>query len=68
MDAKKKAAYRLGAIVLVGLAVLTIIEYYVAILMTSAIPALFAIALIKAWAIFQYYMHVSSLWREEEHE
>ncbi len=65
MEAKKKTAFRQGVMVLIGLAVLTIIEYYVSFLPTSAIPALFIIALAKAWAIIKYFMHVASLWAEE---
>jgi hypothetical protein len=67
VEEKKKAAYRLGVIVLIGLAVLTVIEYYVSFLPTTATPALFVLALAKAWAIIKYYMHVSSLWSEEGH-
>ena len=66
MNEKKKAAYRLGVMVLIGLAVLTIIEFYVALLPSGAITALFIIALIKAWAILQYFMHIKNLWAEEE--
>ena len=67
MEAKKKALYRRGIIVLIVLAVLTAVEYYVAFLPTTATPALFVIAIIKAWVILQYFMHVSSLWSEEGH-
>ncbi len=67
MEAKKKTLYRRGFIVLIALAVLTAIEYYVALLPNSATPALFVIAIIKAWAILQYFMHAYMLWSEEEH-
>ena len=67
MQEKKKALYRRGVIVLVVLAVLTGVEYYVAFLPTSATPALFILALTKAWIILQYFMHVSTLWSEEGH-
>ena len=67
MDKKKKAAFSLGVKVLIALAVLTVIEYFVAFLPNSATPTLFVIAIIKAWAIMQYFMHVSALWSEEEH-
>ncbi|GAB4442407.1 MAG: hypothetical protein Fur0044_38820 [Anaerolineae bacterium] len=65
MNVKKKAAFRLGMMVLIGLAVLTGLEYYVSFLPTSATPALFVIALVKAWAIIKYFMHIASLWAEE---
>ena len=67
MQEKKKVLYRPGLIVLIVLAVLTAVEYYIALLPNTATPALFIIALIKAWAILQYFMHVSSLWSEEGH-
>ncbi len=67
MEAKKQALYRRGFIVLIVLAVLTALEYYVALLPNTATPALFIIALVKAWAILQYFMHVYTLWSKEEH-
>ncbi len=66
MNKEKKAAYRQGVIVLIVLAVLTAIEFAVALLPANAIPILFVIALIKAWAVLQYFMHLSTLWSEEE--
>jgi heme/copper-type cytochrome/quinol oxidase subunit 4 len=68
MDEKKKATFRLGVMVLIGLAVLTAIEYGVAFLPATATPTLFVVAIIKAWLILQYFMHVSTLWSEEGHE
>lgn len=65
MEAKKKVAFRQGWIVLFGLAILTIIEYYASFLATSATVILFIIGLIKAWAIIKYFMHISTLWTEE---
>jgi len=67
MEAKKKAAFRLGIYVLIGLALLTGIEYYIAWVSPTALTILFVIALLKAAAIIQYFMHVTSLWSEEEH-
>ncbi len=63
MEAKKKAAYKLGIIVLAGLAVLTGIEYF----LIGATVFLFIIAFIKAWAILYYFMHISNLWSEGGH-
>ena len=65
MNEKKSAVYRQGLIVLVGLAVLTAVEYGVSFL-DAAFTALFIIGLFKAWLILQYYMHVAKLWSEEE--
>lgn len=68
MEAKKAAKLRLGWIVIGGLAVLTAVEYWVAVAIHSnPLPYLAVIALIKAWLIIQYFMHVTQLWRKEEH-
>lgn len=64
--ASRKAAYRQGLLVLVGLAVLTAIEYAIAVLLEGATAILFIVALAKAGVILQYYMHVSRLGGEEE--
>jgi len=61
---KRAAAYRLGAMVLAALAVLTAIEFIIG-RGGTAIAALFIIGFLKAGLILQYYMHVSLLWSEE---
>lgn len=66
MDLQKKAAMRQGNIVIAVLALLTIVEFVVAILQGTAV-FLFIIALIKAALVVQYFMHVYRLWREENH-
>lgn len=66
MNEKKAAAYRLGLITLVILAVLTVIEYFVSIYLGSLV-LLFIIAVIKAAIIVQNFMHITRLWREESH-
>ncbi len=66
MNDKKAAAYRLGLITLVILAVLTIAEYFVSIYLGSLV-LLFIIAVIKAAVIVQNFMHITRLWREESH-
>lgn len=66
MNDKKAAAYRLGLITLVILAVLTIVEYVVAVYLGSLV-LLFIIALVKAAVIVQNFMHIARLWREESH-
>ena len=63
MEEKKKAAFRLGIYVLIGLAVLTGIEFF----LSGQTALLFVVGLAKAWAIIQYFMHVTSLWSEEGH-
>ncbi|MFQ5398470.1 MAG: cytochrome C oxidase subunit IV family protein [Anaerolineae bacterium] len=67
MNEKKSAALRQGLLVLIGLAVLTAVEFGISFLEFSTI-ALFIIALFKAGLILQYFMHVALLWSEEEHE
>jgi hypothetical protein len=62
---RKAAAYRLGFITLIILAVLTAVEFWVSVSLGSAV-LLFIIALIKTAFIVQNFMHISRLWREEE--
>ena len=64
--ARRSAAYRQGALVLLGLAVLTILEYLVAVYVPSVVIILI-LNLAKAGLILQYFMHVSRLWSEEVH-
>lgn len=66
MNEKKAAAYRLGLITLVVLAVLTIAEFFVSVYLGSLV-LLFIIAVIKAAVIVQNFMHITRLWREESH-
>jgi heme/copper-type cytochrome/quinol oxidase subunit 4 len=66
VELQKKAAWRQGNIVVVLLAVLTIIEFVIAIV-SGSIVFLFIVALIKAAIIVQVFMHVYRLWREENH-
>jgi hypothetical protein len=64
--AKRTAAYRLGFLVFVGLAILTIVEYIIGVTW-AAVVILLIIALVKAGLILQNYMHVSHVWSEEGH-
>ncbi len=57
--------YRVGVIVFVALAVLTIIEFYAA--EWNSVVLLFLMALAKGALIVHYYMNISRLWREESH-
>ncbi len=57
-------AYRTGVIVLVGLAVLTLIEYFLALVGGLMVP-LMLVAVFKAALILEYFMHFSHLWSEE---
>lgn len=66
METSKAADFRRIYIVFVGLAVLTIAEYFVSVQWGSAV-FLILIALAKAALIVHFFMHVYRLWREEEH-
>jgi hypothetical protein len=65
MSDKRAAAYRASVTVGIVLAILTILEYFAAIYMGSTV-VLFLLALFKAVAVLNYFMHVSRLWRQEE--
>ena len=67
MNERKAAAYRLGIITLLVLAVLTAIEYWVSVGLHGSAVILFIIALLKAGIIVQNFMHIARLWREESH-
>jgi cytochrome c oxidase subunit 3 len=56
-----------GVFIFVYLAVLTALEFFVAITFIS-IPILVAVAAIKAGLVLWYYMHVSKLNEDEEHD
>ncbi len=66
MNDKKAAAYRLGWITLVILAVLTAVEFALSVYFGSLV-FLFIVAVIKAAVIVQNFMHITRLWREESH-
>jgi cytochrome c oxidase subunit IV len=68
MNDKKAAAYRKGAMTLGVLAVLTLVEYLLAIGLESATVPLIIIAILKVAIIVQNFMHISQLWSEEGHE
>ena len=65
MSDKKSAAFRLSITVGLVLAILTVVEYFAAIYHASTV-VLFLLALFKAVAVLNYFMHVSRLWRQEE--
>jgi cytochrome c oxidase subunit 4 len=64
--AARGAAYRQGLSVLIGLAVLTALEFVVASILEGSTVFLFVLALAKAGLILQYYMHLDNVWSEEE--
>jgi hypothetical protein len=64
-EEQKSAAYELGGTVLLGLAVVTAVEYAFGVRGLSVV-AMFIIALLKAGMILNYYMNISRLWSDEE--
>ncbi len=68
MEQKKKAEYRRNFYVVIPLALLTLLEFFIAINVEDAAVPLMLIALVKAGLIINYFMHIYRLWREEEHE
>ncbi len=72
MKAGRGAAYRLSALVALVLAVLTGIEYVVALYFAeipdqSGLVFLILLALLKAVAVVYYFMHINRLWSTDEH-
>lgn len=61
----KSSALGQGVVIFVYLAVLTALEYFVAILF-DAVPLLIVIALIKAGLVMYYYMHIYKLNQTDE--
>lgn len=57
---------RVGWLVAFGLAVATVAEYFVAVELAQPLVPLAIIALIKAWLIVTYFMHLPQLWSGEE--
>jgi len=66
MQENKKQVYKLGVTVLVVLAVLTAIEFAIAITNGSWGWILYLLATLKAWFVIQHYMHLPRLFKEEE--
>jgi cytochrome c oxidase subunit 4 len=67
LEERRKAEIRRNIIVGVVLAVLTVLEFWIALNLDNATVALLIVALIKAALIVQYFMHVYRLRREEDH-
>lgn len=67
MEERKKAENRRNIIVAVVLAVLTGVEFWLALTLDSATVPLLIVALLKAALIAQYFMHIYRLRREEDH-
>lgn len=61
----KSAAFRTSMMVAAGLALLTIGEYFLALVYSGA-ALLLLIGLVKAYLVVNFYMHISRLWTAEE--
>ncbi len=61
----KTSVFRQGIIVGILLFILTVIEYVVA-LQTSSATILMILGAAKAALVVYYFMHITSLWREED--
>ncbi len=57
-----------GWVVFIGLAILTVVEYFLAIAIDKNIPILVVFALAKAGLIIHYFMHLGRLWFGDEEE
>ena len=66
---KKKQAYRVGQVVFLLLAVLTIGEYFIGAVAPVWWAPLLGIAILKAFLIVRDYMHIGRVFAlEEDHE
>lgn len=66
LEEKKQEAYSIGNLVLVILVILSIGEFFFAIIAVTWWQPLVLILLIKAFYIVRDYMHISHLWNPEE--
>lgn len=67
--AAEAADQKRGFTVFLILAVLTVVEYFIAVGLDNIVllvVLLSAAAIAKCWAIVVYFMHISRLWRGEE--
>jgi hypothetical protein len=60
-----RKATRKGIIAAVMIAVLSIIEYIIAIQVTNPLWALLPFVLLKGWIILDTFMHVRALWSDD---
>jgi hypothetical protein len=60
-----RKATRKGIIAAVMIAVLSIIEYIIAIQVTNPLWALLPFVLLKGWIILDAFMHIRALWSDE---
>ncbi len=61
----KAAAFRASTMVVLALGVLTVGEYFLALVYSGA-SLLLLIGLVKAYFVVNFFMHISRLWTAEE--
>ncbi len=57
-----------GWFVFIGLAILTVVEYLLAITIDANLPIMIVLAVAKAAIIIHYFMHVARLWLGHEED
>ena len=62
----KKVRMRIGWITFIALGVLTIVEYFISLYIRPSTPYLIVTAVIKAWLIISYFMHIAQVWRRDK--
>jgi hypothetical protein len=65
-DNRKAETYRVGLVVLILLAAMTIGEYFIGAIAVGWTEPLWGIAILKAWLIMRDYMHFPRLFAGEE--
>ena len=60
-----KKATRRGVMAAVSLAILSIIEYYIALHVAQPLWPMLPIILLKCWVILDTFMHVRALWSDD---
>lgn len=68
MEEKKNEAYRIGLVVLILLAVVTIGEYWLGVVAVQWWAPLLAVAVLKAFFVLRDYMHIGRLFAGDEAE
>lgn len=61
----KSGIYRTGYVVAIVLAIVTVVEFYIATHFNN-FAIMMLLGLVKAYFVVNYFMHIKSLWSEEE--
>jgi heme/copper-type cytochrome/quinol oxidase subunit 4 len=61
----KTGIYRSGYVVAIVLAIVTVVEFYIALTFNN-FAIMMLLGLVKAYLVVNYFMHIKSLWTEEE--